>query len=64
MKDSINTVSLVITLRSAKENGLNTNIRMIMDFAKVVLNLKLKKKKEFRKMIILISCLIVKEFAN
>ena len=64
MKDSINTVSLAITLRSAKENGLNTNTRMIMDFAKVVLNLNLKNKKEFRKMIILISCLIVKEFAN
>ena len=64
MKDSINTVSLVLTLRNAKENGLDTNIRMIMDFAKVVLNLKLKKKKALRKTLILISCLIAKDSVN
>ena len=64
MKDSINTVSLAITLRNAKENGLNTNIRMIMDFAKVVLNLKLKNQKVFRKILILIKYLIAKEPVN
>jgi len=36
MKDSINTVSLALIIRNAKENGLNTNQRMIMDFAKFV----------------------------
>ena len=64
MKDSINTLSLAITLRNAKENGLNTNIRMITDFAKVVLNLKLKNQKEFRKILILIKYLIAKEPVN
>jgi hypothetical protein len=64
MKDSINTVSLAITLKNAKENRLNTNIRMITDFAKVVLNLKLKNQKEFRKILILIKYLIAKEPVN
>ena len=64
MKDSINTVSLALILRNAKENGLNTNLRMIMDFAKLALKKNLKKQKEFRKILILISCLIAKELAN
>ena len=41
MKDSINTVSLALTLRNAKENGLNTNKKKIMDFAKLALKLKI-----------------------
>ena len=64
MMDSINTVSLVLILRNAKENGLNTNLRMIMDFAKLALKKNSKKQKEFRKILILISCLIAKELVN
>ena len=37
---------------------------MIMDFAKVALNLKLKNIKALRKTLILISCLIAKEPVN
>ena len=62
MKDSINTVSLVLTLRTAKENGLNTNIKMIMDFAKFVL--KMKKCQESVKTVMEIYYLIAKEPVN
>ena len=55
---------LVSTLRNAKENGTDIEIKMIMDFAKFALKLKLKSKKVLRKILILISCLIAKESAN
>ena len=55
---------LVSTLKNVKENGTDTEIKMIMDFAKIALNLKLKNKKVLRKTLILISCLIAKELVN
>ena len=55
---------LVSTLRNAKENGTDIEIKMIIDFAKIALNLKLKNKKVLRKTLILISCLIAKDIVN
>ena len=62
MMDSINTVSLALILKNAKENGLNTNIRMIMDFANFVL--KMKKCQESVKTVMEIYYLIAKEPVN
>ncbi len=48
----------------AMENGLNINIKKIMDFAELALKKILNNSKELRKILILISCLIAKELAN
>ena len=64
MKDSINTVSLALISRYAKENGLNINLRMTMDFAKFVLKIKMKKCQESVKTVMEIQYSIAKEPAN
>ena len=46
MKNSINTVILASIMRHVKENGLNTNQRKMMDFAKLVSKMKKKNNKE------------------
>ena len=49
---------------NAMENGLNINIKKIMDFAELALKKILNNSKELRKILILISCSIVKEIVN
>ena len=48
----------------AMEDGLNINIKKIMDFAELALKKILNNSKELRKILILISCSIVKEIVN
>ncbi len=48
----------------AMENGLNINIKKIMDFAKLALKKILNNSKELRKILILISCSIAQELVN
>ncbi len=59
-----NSISHVLIMSNAKVNGINTDTNRIMDFAEFALKKKLKKRKESRKILILISCLIVKEVVN
>ena len=55
---------LALTLKNAKANGTDIEIKMIMDIANLVLKLKLKNRKTLRKIPILIYCSIVEELAN
>ena len=64
MKNSINIVILASIMRHVKENGLNTNQRKMMDFAKLVSKMKKKNNQGLRKILILICYLIAKELAN
>ena len=47
--------------RSVMVNGINTELKMTMDFAKLASKLKKIKNKEFRKTLTLISCSNVKD---
>ena len=62
--NKVNTLSLVLILlmeRSVMVNGINTELKMTMDFAKLASKLKKIKNKEFRKTLTLISCSNVKD---
>ena len=57
-------MSNVLIILHAKVNGTDIEIRRIMDIAKLASKKKLIKIKELKKILILISCLIVKGAAN
>ena len=44
--------------------GINTELKMIMDFAELALKIRNKMSKEFQKTLFLIDYLTAKEFAN
>ena len=48
---------------NAMDNGINTELKKIMDSAKLALKMKKTKKKEFTKTLTLINCLTAKELA-
>ena len=57
-------MSIVLTTKSVKESGSNTNQKKTTAIAKLALKKSLNNKKELRKILILISYLIAKEPAN
>jgi hypothetical protein len=57
-------MSIVLIMINAKANGLNTNQKKIMDFAKFVLSKKMRKRKITRKIQTIKSCLTAMDLAN
>jgi hypothetical protein len=55
---------MLLMERNVQAYGINTELKMTKDFVKLALKMKKIKNKEFRKILILISCLIAKELAN
>ena len=65
MKANSQSLALILLMESnATVYGINTELKMTKDFVKLALKMKKIKNKEFRKILILISCLIAKELAN
>ena len=65
MKVNSQSLALILLMESnATVYGINIEQKMTKDFVKLALKMKKIKIKEFRKMIIFISCLIAKELAN
>ena len=53
---------MLLMERNVMVNGINTELKMTMDFANLALKMKKIKNKEFKKTLTLIRCSIVKEY--
>ena len=55
---------MLLMERNVLAYGINTELKMTMDFAELALKMKIIKKKELKKTLTITSYLIVKELAN
>ena len=55
---------MLLMERNVMAYGINTELKMTMDFAKLVLKMKIIKKKELKKTLIITRYLTVKELVN